>query len=63
MTEMHKAFFIYLGALFAFAHFLREFGFGSVEVLVALLLVVALTLRYMRRRTVEVRTRQGRVGR
>jgi hypothetical protein len=26
-------------------------------------LVVALTLRYMRRRTVEVRTRQGRVGR
>jgi len=63
MTEMHKAFFIYLGALFGFAHFLREFGLGSIEVLVALLLVVALTLRYMRRRAVEVGTRQGRVGR
>lgn len=63
MTETHKAFFVYLGALFGFAHFLREFGFGNVEVLVALLLVIALTPRYMRWRGANVRTRQGRVGR
>lgn len=63
MTETQKAFLLYLGALFGFGRFLREFGLGNGEVLIGLLLVVALTLLYLRRRTVNGRTLQGRVGR
>jgi hypothetical protein len=60
MTESQKAFLLYLGALFGFAHFLREFGLGNAEVLIALLVVVALTLRSLRRQVVDVQRRQGR---
>jgi hypothetical protein len=63
MSEIHKAFLLYVTALFGFVRFLRDFGLGNGAVLVALLLVVALTLLYLRRRVVEVRTRYVKVRR